>query len=1165
MFGFFKNKNKDKTVNIRDKKKDRANKDDKEDKETLKVTARKNKEDKISKSLFRKSKSIERTKEENEDARKSQNLDLQVSGDWGDYEQFSPQDSCTIQSEEAASPPSLANNSSSCEDAACSTSPCRLEVVNTRLTSNTEFSSSTKSSSFGDPVTSGEAELQTSSGASKEQKNEKKYLPEVLPSTSITPAFSKDSGYPHQSRNCQDSLSIKDTKKNATKNKYCGADNTATLIMKPPLNPRVVTPRGPLASTTNVTLIQASSKEPCRDKDENRLTPSPGMITPPSSPGLCSSFATTHHPYSRPTSPDGRASMLSTPSSSTSSLSSITPRPISPSGRRTPPGPRMGTGGRLTSSPTAGRKAIRTNIKTNPSVASRRAGSNSPVNFSSCLGSPVSFVEPDSFKTPPSSPVASKHVFPGQATSEISSETNVWALPPTDITSKLALSPLNTVKGIDPPISSCFGRPSLSSTGKIGMGCSSPPPPRFTSLTELKNEGGGSPGSQRSVSPTIGKARHSISSMHSLESIPENDSDGQPSVGSEKTLDGNKLSCTLPSNKITSPKEQQQIRGTSLQLTRHSAPETISVRQHSQSVTHKRSSSLTPVNEERKINFSVSISEMKAVSGEEMQGFSGSTIEDGKVFVENAAVKQCKPEHPLEICSTNDIDSQKELKDVEPKNVIGRDKAALASSREGYIKLPGVMTTSQQSDSRSLANAVSHISQENDKNVLTEKGCFKPSKKNNSSAAIDQGKETEEATHIVLRIPLRSNDMANREDAEKRASVEILSHETRRPKQQEREHCKARPRSVSTSRELRRESTSERHSRSRFSSEGNGSRNEVSTSHDCEGKKERSKEKTRCRSSSSGHNKSLLRDQSNVEAIFVAKGNENYDGGDEIFIPRREIRKNRSGISKAYGSHEVGRARSEDPPSNIQDEGRREKSVKGATNESEVCEEKISLLSAAPSRHRSMSRGMERRITRSVTLSEIKRIGADTSASWEQRPQRRAKSSSRAQEGLRFHSHMPETGRPKQEGKEGKTHAPPRRKHSIKMREAQTQKESEEDVKQLTRDSSNPVMGNDYRSKKINVKDSQVSRNSLNECNKTASEDHTSVNIKDTKSCIKKNVHSRELILEMSNVETQTTMVESSHVALQTVIATETKSKLSQTEEDLQPEISRRELEDHTR
>ena len=62
----------------------------------------------------------------------------------------------------------------------------------------------------------------------------------------------------------------------------------------------------------------------------------------------------------------GSSSMLSTPSSSTSSLSSLSLH----SGRKTPPGPRMGTAVRLGSSPIPARKVQRLNIKTNPKASS---------------------------------------------------------------------------------------------------------------------------------------------------------------------------------------------------------------------------------------------------------------------------------------------------------------------------------------------------------------------------------------------------------------------------------------------------------------------------------------------------------------------------------------------------------------------------------------------------------------------------------------------------------------------------------------------------------------------------------------------------------------------------------------------------------------------------
>ncbi|XP_050712801.1 trichohyalin-like isoform X3 [Eriocheir sinensis] len=1173
MFGFFKTKSKDKVVNkeknsdsAKDKKKDKTNK------EEAKVNVRKGKEDKASRSLFRKSKSIERAKEGNENARKSQSLDSQGSGDWSDHEQSSRQDSGPVESEEVASSPGPAGNSSSSEDAARPTSPCRLEVADSRSRDDLKSSDSTESSGFKDSLTSSqEGELHTESEAVEERKHDKKYPLGVQSTAALSKAGLQDP------RNGEDLSLRRNTQPYTGRGRSRGSESPTTLMMKPPLNPRIVAPRGPLATTTTITSFHASSTEPSGERDESRLTPSPGMVTPPASPGLFSQMISTHQNVnnlpSRPTSPDGRTSMLSTPSSSTSSLSSLTARPISPSGRRTPPGPRMGTGGKLTSSPTAGRKPVRTNIKTNPSMGSRRAGSHSPINSPPSPGGAVTYADADNIKTPPSSPLPLRHVLPEQAPPPGPCDANVWMRPTTYYTSKLAtFSPPITRREIDPPTSPSSGRATASSPpGKLALGCSSPPPPRLSTSAEVKPEGGSSPGSQRSVSPTVGKARHSISSMHSLESIPENDSDGQSPVASEKTLDGScKPSRALPSNRPnstpSSPKEQQQTNVTATRPTRHSAPEVTCERQHSHSTTHRRSSSLTPVNEERKIHFSVSISETKTTPGDEMHS-KGLNAEAGKAAEENSSSKRDRSENPHDISNRKKtMGSPKEPTNPDSKEVIRKEKVPLVPPVAAYVKAPGGMAVSKQADAGSLAVTVAKkevISQGNDTKEIYKKNSAALSEKNKPSAVRDDGKESEEATHVVFRIPLRRSSLANGEEAEKRSSVEILSREAGRSKRREREHCKERPRSVSTSRELRRERTSDRLPRRRMPSEGNESRNELATNPENEGKKGVT-ERVRSRSSSSRRTKGLSPDQTGVETPLVANGNESYDGEDEeVVIPWRRAPRSRSLVSRVDGSSDA--ARSDEPPTNTQGQAASGGgAMEGPNKKSEGCEDNSPSLVTAPLRQRSKSRGPERRMTRSVTLSEIKRAGEGMAVASEQKPQRRSRSSSRLQEGSRSHGGMRESVKPVAEGDDAKAHASPRRKLSTKRSVSRTRKEGEEGARRLAGDAANSTKGTDYRSKGTKSKDSQNSGNLENAHNKTNRENDTANEIKDTEKSITGNKGLSELTVESNSVETQTATAETKCVELQTEAA-ETNSKLCQTEEDLEPRVSQRDLKEHTR
>lgn len=545
----------------------------------------------------------------------------------------------------------------------------------------------------------------------------------------------------------------------------------------------------------------------------------------------------------------------------------------------------------------------------------------------------------------------------------------------------------------------------------------------------------------------------------------------------------------------------------------------------------------------------------------------GLNAESGKAAEENFSSKRDRTENPHDISNRKKtMGSPKEPTDPDSKDVIRKEKVSSVPPVAPYVKAPGGVAGSRQSDAGSLAVTAGKkeiISQGNDAKEIYKKNSATLSEKNKSSAVTDDGKENEEATHVVFRIPLRRSSLTNGEEAEKRSSVEILSREAGRSKRREREHCKERPRSVSTCRELRRERTSDRLPRRRMPSEGNESRNELATNPENEGKKGVT-ERVRSRSSSSRRTKGLSPDQTGVETPLVANGNESYDGEDEeVVIPWRKAPRSRSLVSRTDGSSDA--ARSKEPPTNTQEQvpigG---EAMEGPTKKSEGCEDNSPPLVTAPLRQRSKSRGPERRMTRSVTLSEIKRAGEGTAVASEQKPQRRSRSSSRLHDGSRSHDCIRETVKPVAEGDDAKAHASPRRKLSTKRSVSRTRKEGEEGARRVAGDAAKPNKGTDYRSKGTKSKDSQNSGNLENAHNKTSHENDTTNETKDNEKSITGNICSSELTVESNSVETQTATVETKCVELQTEAA-ETNSKLCQTEEDLEPRVSQRDLEEHTR
>ncbi|XP_063885716.1 serine/arginine repetitive matrix protein 2-like isoform X2 [Scylla paramamosain] len=1174
MFGFFKNKAKDKVVNkdknsdsVKEKKKDKTNKEDKE----VKVSVRKGKEEKASKSIFRKSKSIERSKEGNENrasfARKSQSLDSRDSGEWSDHEELSRQDSGATESEEAALSPGPTGTGSSSEEAARPSSPCPDADTRASDGNGLKNSDSFGSSVLTDSLTSSqEGEVQAGTEGLDERKHEK-HSPEVQlkNQTNSSLVFSKVTGQPRYPRTEATNSTNSSVKSNAQ-----SAASTATppprlggvastLMMKPPLNPRLVAPRGPLATT--VTSFTASLMESGGEKDERSLTPSPGMVTPPASPGLLSTQVASLHQNvtispERPTSPDGRTSMLSTPSSSTSSLSSLTARPISPSGRRTPPGPRMGTGGRLTSSPTANRKSVRTNIKTNPSVASRRAGSHSPVNSPPSPGASTSYTEADSLKTPPSSPVPVRHRFSEQVAPAGSAEVSLLARTPTELTSRLVtFSPPIARRGIDPSIIPSQSNNSLPSPpARLVQGSSPPPPPpRLSGCSDGKSEGSSSPATQRSVSPTVGKTRHSISSMHSLESIPENDSDGQSPVTGEKTFDGDGELCRETLSTPSTPKEP--LNSSTTRPSRHSAPEVTPERPHNHGVTHRRTSSLSPVSEERRIHFSVSISETKNVSSSppQNQARQNSTLDADaeKVASEKTPSKpgSCEDIKPRENKENKEV--SKEIASSEP-NLIIKEKVLSSSPKEGTSEMtPSNTPTTKHSRTGSLAMVtdapVKGTPQENETEEIKDDKITPVTENNKMSAAVrTSDKENETTTHVVFRIPFRSKSLANGEDLHQRASVEILPREAGRSKRREKEHCRERPRSVSTSRELRRERALERPSRKRIQSEGTESKNKLPTAPEDEGKKEETKERIRCRSSSSRRSKDLSPDQTFTESSLFTNENDSYDGGDEeVVIPWRKAPRSRSRAIKSQSSGDAATLVSENRQVSTLDKVERTQS--GPPTEF-PSSEKNSTAVTAPPRQRSKSRGPERRMTRSVTLSELKQADGTKSKSPEPKLQRRARSSSRLQEiPRRAPDDTLDTEKATQDGGE----VPQRRRVATKRRSMSARREGEEGVRRSTADTLR-LCGEG--SKIISSKESHHLNNlkTKSDVPILSKRNPVSKKTEDTKSTNTDQKCSCKKTVETRNVELQTS-------------AAEVESSLCQTEKDLELRFSQQDLEEHTR
>ncbi|ROT69144.1 hypothetical protein C7M84_012699 [Penaeus vannamei] len=386
----------------------------------------------------------------------------------------------------------------------------------------------------------------------------------------------------------------------------------------------------------------------------------------------------------------------------------------------------MGTAGRLSSSPTPARKAQRPNIKTNPAAGGRRAGSRSPVGPVASSTGPSGASDGEKLATPPPSPSSVRH----QASD---SGVKAPASPPPVLRAHTTVTPPSPEAARKQSVFPKLVPPS-SPPLRASSSFSSHIPPPDARLA------------QRSVSPPNlaagGKSRHSIVSMHSLESIPELDSDGHTSAADTLERKGAKAAAGIVSGQAASPNS------------RHSAPETaFPERQVSMGgvAGHKRSTSLTPVHEE-KLSHSAKAPQV-SLKAQVAPAPSRRAEEDVKLAsgATEAATKQEA--------------AKKDAKRVSPEE----DKSIQHVRIEGKVA----------KDTRAALNS----------------GWNRP------TSPVETIEASETTTHVVIRIPLRRSASSGVIGEEKRVSIEFLS-------EQEKESGR-RLRSVSTPREVTREATHE--------------------------------------------------------------------------------------------------------------------------------------------------------------------------------------------------------------------------------------------------------------------------------------------------------------------------------------------------------------------
>ncbi|XP_063589102.1 nascent polypeptide-associated complex subunit alpha, muscle-specific form-like [Penaeus indicus] len=1003
MFGFFKNKSKDKDKDKdkqcdgggapKDKKREKITREEK-NKEQRESTGRKTKEEKASKSIFRKSRSIEGLKEEgggggagekeeessssgsSGESRKSKTLDGRRSG--GDWQQ---------KQEEGERGPSTPKGSDNVDSPPPPLQPVAQSPRGSDgeggAQSGREGGRGEEKERKGEKRGGTEGTEVKDEGIEKGQKEEREgksegaapalYVRPTWRSPSTKPASAVESlvasryagysrlggtpggtlgGTPWSTPGSTSGGTLSGTLGGSVQGSYLGSwrsDKTAATT-KPPLNPRgTLSPKGPLAALTSPPAGVVVPEVVTTDRDDTSSpSPSPVVVTPPASPGLpgWTGGGGGGGVAERPVSPDGRASMLSTPSSSTSSLSSLAPaRPISPSGRRTPPGPRMGTAGRLSSSPTPARKAQRPNIKTNPAAAGRRAGSRSPVGAVASSMGPSGAPDGEKLATPPPSPSSVRHQ---------PSEPGVKApaSPPPVLRARTTVTPpspeaarkQSVFPKLVPPSS-----PPLRASSTFSSHISPPPDARLA---------------QRSVSPPNlaagGKSRHSIVSMHSLESIPELDSDGHTSAADTLERKGAKVAAGTACGQAVSP------------TSRHSAPETAFPERHVPmgGVTgHKRSTSLTPVHEE-KLSHSAKAPQVTL-----------------KAQVAPAPPRPRADEDVKLASGATEAATQQEAAKKDAKRVTPEDDKSIQ-----HVRIEGKVAK----DTRADLNA----------------GWNRP------TSPIETIEASETTTHVVIRIPLRRSASSGVIGEEKRVSIEFL------PEQEK--GSGRRLRSVSTPREFTREAT---HETFRDPKDSIGlARNRSLTGRResrAEGKKDDSSDnggRVRVRRrSSSRRRRDVISPGPAVEPKPPppAPAQDANDGGDAdddsdpnvVIIPWRRRTRSRSRVSEARTDGSAAPAASSPDPaagatmaagsrgrslSSERSPGQQgQPTVVPAVSEDPKAKEAAEGQVRPPPRQRSLSRGPDRRTTRAVTPADVQQANsAQDPTNGEGAPRRRRTQSS---------------------------------------------------------------------------------------------------------------------------------------------------------------------------
>lgn len=446
--------------------------------------------------------------------------------------------------------------------------------------------------------------------------------------------------------------------------------------------------------------------------------------------------------------------------------------------------------------------------------------------------------------------------------------------------------------------------------------------------------------------------------MHSLESIPELDSDGHTSAADTLERKGAKAAAGIVSGQAASPNS------------RHSAPETaFPERQVSMGgvAGHKRSTSLTPVHEE-KLSHSAKAPQV-SLKAQVAPAPSRRAEEDVKLAsgATEAATKQEA--------------TKKDAKRVSPEE----DKSIQHVRIEGKVA----------KDTRAALNS----------------GWNRP------TSPVETIEASETTTHVVIRIPLRRSASSGVIGEEKRVSIEFLS-------EQEKESGR-RLRSVSTPREVTREATHEsfRDPKDAISLARNRSLTGRRESR-AEGKKGDSSDtggRARVRRrSSSRRRRDVISPGPAVEPKPPppAPAQDANDGGDAdddsdpnvVIIPWRRRTRSRSRVSETRTEGSAAPAASSPDPAAgaTTAAGSRGRSLSGGRTPgqqgqpaavpavSEDPKAKEAAEVRPPPRQRSLSRGPERRATRAVTPADVQQASnsAQDPTNGEGAPRRRRTQSS---------------------------------------------------------------------------------------------------------------------------------------------------------------------------